>query len=149
MRMLRGFSTVMDGQTYSRWLIPIQLSFSGDIIKTMITMSIVRMSIAMDNLPIRVKFLRFWPDLGVHVSPYNWNGDHVTLSEGNAFYCHGVWTDAVYSVAIKKKIWIFMMTSWHGNALYIAGPLWKKSTGDRWILAQSTCNAGLLCLLCF
>ena len=26
-----------------------------------------------------------------------------------------------------------MMTSWHGNAFLITGPLWAESTGDRWI----------------
>ena len=26
-----------------------------------------------------------------------------------------------------------MMTSWHGNALHITGPLWGESTGHRWI----------------
>ena len=34
-----------------------------------------------------------------------------------------------------------MMTSWHGHAFRVTGPLWGESTDDRWIPSQRASNA--------
>ena len=42
-----------------------------------------------------------------------------------------------------------LVTSWHGNAFYIAGPLCRESSGDQWIPStkDQQCNALMIYLL--
>ena len=56
---------------------------------------------------------------------------------------------------VTPQIWpqshpdAIMMTSWHGNAVCITGPLWGESTCDRWILLAKGqwCRALMFSLL--
>ena len=41
-----------------------------------------------------------------------------------------------------------MMTSWHGNALHITGPLWGESTGHQWIPLTKGQQCGSLIFHC-
>ena len=100
----------------------------GVIASQTISFTIVTQPFIQTQIKENIKALRHWPLCGNSPGTGEFPVQMASYTENvSIWWCHHVYASRMFATAATGRY----VTSWHGNAFRITGPLWGESTGDQ------------------